>query len=143
MQTLAIAFMSAVTLGGLAWVFLYPLLSGERKAEKRRESFARPEPTRRLDRSQQRSRREQVEETLKEVEQRHKKAKNVQISTRITQAGLDITKQQFMVGSGALGLFAFLVTYLAHAGLIPALVFGLAAGLGLPRWVLSFLKKRR
>ncbi len=57
MQTLAIAFMSAVTLGGLAWVFLYPFLSGEKKAEKRRESFARSEPTRRVDRSQQRSRR--------------------------------------------------------------------------------------
>lgn len=143
MQTLAIAFMSAVTIGGLAWVFLYPLLSGEKKAEKRRESFARPEPTRRVDRSQQRSRREQVEETLKEVEQRHKKAKNVQIGTRIAQAGLDWSNQQFIIGSAVLGISCFALPYLFGVMLLPALAFGLAAGLGLPRWVLGFLKKRR
>ena len=34
MQTLALAFLAATAIGGLAWVFLYPLLSGERKAEK-------------------------------------------------------------------------------------------------------------
>ena len=37
MQALALAFLVAVTLGGLAWVFLYPLLSGEKKAEKKAE----------------------------------------------------------------------------------------------------------
>jgi tight adherence protein B len=43
MQTLALAFLTMVT-GGLAWVFIYPLLSGEKQAEKRRASFARAEP---------------------------------------------------------------------------------------------------
>ncbi len=143
MQTLAVAFMCAVTIGGLAWVFLYPLLSGEKKAEKRRESFARPEPTRRIDRSQQRSRREQVEETLKEVEQRHKKAKDVQIATRIAQAGLSLSTRQFFIGSAGLGIACFALPYLFGVALLPAVVFGLAAGLGLPRWILGFLKKRR
>ena len=36
-QTLALAFLAATAIGGLAWVFLYPLLSGERKAEARRQ----------------------------------------------------------------------------------------------------------
>lgn len=43
MQALAIAFLAFVTMGGLAWVFLYPQLTGEKKAELRRASFARTE----------------------------------------------------------------------------------------------------
>lgn len=144
MKTFAIAFMVAVTLGGFAWVFLYPILSGEKKAEKRRASFARPEAVARgVDRTQQRSRREQVEESLKEVEARHKKAQKQQLSTRITQAGLDWSKQQFIIGSTILGVTFFIVPFLIGVSLIPALAFGLSAGFGLPRWVLNFLKKRR
>ena len=40
-QTLALAFLAATAIGGVAWVFIYPLLSGERKAESRRASIAR------------------------------------------------------------------------------------------------------
>ena len=32
-QTLALAFLAATAIGGLAWVFIYPSLSGQRKAE--------------------------------------------------------------------------------------------------------------
>ena len=33
MQMLALAFLAATAVGGVAWVFLYPMLSGEKKAE--------------------------------------------------------------------------------------------------------------
>ncbi len=33
MQTLALAFLAAAAVGGVAWVFIYPLLSGEKQAE--------------------------------------------------------------------------------------------------------------
>ena len=49
MQALALAFLTTVTVGGLAWVFVYPLLSGENQAEKRRASFARTDPSLRVD----------------------------------------------------------------------------------------------
>ena len=42
-KQLAIDFLAAAAVGGVAWVFIYPLLSGERKAEKRRETIAKPE----------------------------------------------------------------------------------------------------
>ena len=35
MQTLALFVMVATAIGGVAWVFIYPLLSGERQAEQR------------------------------------------------------------------------------------------------------------
>ena len=52
MQLLALAFTAAVAIGGIAWVFLYPLLSGQRHAEQRRAAFAKSEPVaRRNDRT--------------------------------------------------------------------------------------------
>ena len=76
LQTLALAFLAATTVGGLAWVFVYPLLSGEKKAESRRASIARNEPAaaRQVEKTQ-RSRREQVEGSLKELEARRQKDK--------------------------------------------------------------------
>lgn len=143
MQTLALAFMAAVAIGGVAWVFLYPLLSGERKAEQRRASFARSEPVARRAERGQRSRRQQVEDSLKEVEERSKKAKRVALTTRIAQAGLSLTKQQFIILSTVLGVSLFLVGLVVGAGLLPSAAFGFAAGFGAPRWFLGYMKKRR
>ena len=75
MQALALAFLAATAIGGLAWVFLYPLLSGEKKAESRRASVAKPEPAARQVDKNQRSRREQVEGSLKDLEARRQKEK--------------------------------------------------------------------
>ena len=142
MQALALAFLSAVTVGGLAWVFIYPLLSGEKQAEKRRASFARAEPALRID-DRSRARRVQVEESMKELEQRLAQSKKLSIEARIAQAGLSWTKQQFTIGSAVLGSVVLFATFLGGVPLLPALGFALAAGFGLPRWVLGFLKKRR
>jgi len=143
MQALALAFMASIAVGGLAWVFLYPLLSGEKKAETRRASVARTEPVaRQVDRNQ-RSRREQVEGSLKEVEARLQKEKKISLGIRIAQAGLDWSDQKFLVISGILGGGSFLLTMMFGGGLLAAAGLGFAAGFGLPRWVLGFLKKRR
>ncbi len=142
-QQLALFFMVAVAIGGVAWVFIYPLLSGERTAERRRESVAKSEPaTKRVSRGAQKSRREQVEDSLKDLEIRNSKAKPP-LQLRISQAGLSLTKKQFMMASGGLGLVIFLIAFLVDAGILAALALGFAAACGLPLWALSFLKKRR
>jgi len=144
MQVLALAFLATAAIGGIAWVFLYPLLSGERKAEGRRASVAKAEPVAaRQTQKEQRSRREQVEGTLKEVEARRQKDSKVSLSTRLTQAGLDWTTQKFMIASGVLAAAAFAAAMMAGGGLLGAAGMAFAAGFGLPRWLLSFLKKRR
>ena len=143
MQALALAFLAATGIGGLAWVFLYPSLSGEKKAESRRASLARPEPAARSADKSQRSRREQVEGTLKELDARRLKAKKVALSTRLTQAGLNWSTQKFMILSGVLGVAAFALAIMAGGSLLGAAGLAFAAGFGLPRWGLSFLKKRR
>ncbi len=134
----------AIAIGGIAWVFLYPVLSGERLAERRMASVAQlRSPTARLARSGLRSRREQLEDTLKEIEQRHKKAKRVSLAVRISQAGLSWSKRQFMLIAATFGIVAFLLALPTGAGLLPALGIGFAAGCGCPLWLLTFLKKRR
>jgi len=143
LQALALAFMAAAAIGGLAWVFIYPILSGERQAEQRRAAFAKSEPVaRRAERAQLRSRREQVEETLREVESRSRKAK-VSLNTRLAMAGLSWSKRQFFIISGVLGGVVFFATLLGGGGLLAAAPLGFAAGFGLPRWLLGWLKKRR
>jgi tight adherence protein B len=142
-QALALAFLAAAAIGGIAWVFLYPLLSGERKAENRRASIAKPEPAaRRADKSQ-RSRREQVESSLKDLEARRQRESKVALGTRLTQAGLDWSEQKFWIVSGILAAVFFVLAIFAGGGLLGAAGLAFAAGLGLPRWSLSFLKKRR
>ena len=143
MQTLALFSMVATAIGGIAWVFIYPLLSGERHAEMRRASVTKSEPITRISRAQQKSRREQVEETLKELDVKARKPNNPPLATRITQAGLSWSKNQFLMISAGLGLFAFTILFMFVGILIPALIVGFAAAFGLPRWILHFLKKRR
>jgi tight adherence protein B len=144
LQTLALAFLAATTVGGLAWVFIYPLLSGEKKAESRRASIARNEPAAaRQTEKTQRSRREQVEGSLKELEARHQKNKKVSIGTRLMQAGLDWTPQKFWIISGVLGAVAFGLAIMGSGNMLAAIGLAFAAGFGLPRWGVGYLKKRR
>jgi len=143
LQSLALAFLAAAAVGGLAWVFLYPLLSGEKKAENRRASVAKAEPAaRQVDRNQ-RTRREQVEGSLKDLEARRQKETKVPVSVRLTQAGLTWSVQKFMIASGILGAAAFVMAMLGGGGVLAAAGLAFAAGFGLPRWGLSYLKTRR
>ena len=143
MQALALAFLAAAAIGGLAWVFIYPLLSGERKAENCRASIAKPEPGARQVDKNQRSRREQVEGSLKDLEARRQKEKSVPLSSRLTQAGLNWSPRKFMILSGILAVACFAMAMLLGGGLLGAVGLAFAAGFGVPRWALSFLKTRR
>lgn len=142
MQPLALAFLVAVAVGGLGWVFIYPLLSGERRIEQRRQSVAGTVPARTA-RISGKSRRDQVEETLKQIDARAKVNKRPSLAVRISQAGLTWSKQRFYLTAALLGVGAFLGFLFTGAGPIPALGVAFAAAFGLPFWILSFCKKRR
>ncbi len=143
MQVIAVFFLVSVAFGGVVYVFLYPLLSGERKAEQRLQSVAKTEPIVRAARGPQKSRRDTVEATLKELDERHKKNKRAPLSVRIAQAGLSWSKRQFAFISAGMGLVAFVLSSFFGTGLIIAAAIGFAGAFGAPRWLLSFLKKRR
>ena len=144
MNATLIFIMVAVAIGGVAWVFIFPLLSGERNAERRMANVARKEPAQqRSARSNQKSRREQVEGTLKQLEARKKASKRVPLSMRLRQAGLRSTPRRFVVICASLGFGVFVALMLTGIGLPAAIGIAFGAGGGLPFWALSFLKKRR
>ena len=146
LETLAMFFLVALAAGGLIWVFVYPILSGERQAEKRQESIVRSEPAARVaaaTRTGPKVRREQIEDTLKELEVRQKKQKNLPLQMRISQAGLSWSKRQYIMISVGIGLALFVVIFLVGGGVLAAAGAGFAGGFGVPRWLLAFLKKRR
>ncbi len=144
LQLLAIILLATFCAGAVAWVLIYPYLSGESEVEKRMQSVARTgAPAVKSASRVIKSRREQVESSLKEIENRTKQKKSPPLSTRIAQAGVSWTKQQFMIGSAIFGLVVAAIVLILDVGLFAALGAGFAAGAGLPRWVLSYLKRRR
>ena len=143
MQIIALFFLVTVAMGGIAWVFLYPTLSGEKAVEKRRETVVRTATTApaRTARNQQKSRREQVEGTLKELEQRN--SKSVPLQVKIQQAGLSWSKQRFYITGAMLAVGGAVAGLMLDAGPLGALALAFVGGIGLPLWLLRFLKKRR
>lgn len=144
MNAYAVFFLVTLAIGGVAWVFIYPYMSGEKKTERRMANVSRAAPmAARPTRQVSKSRREQIEGTLKELEERSRKAKRPPLSVRISQAGLDWSKRRFFVTMGIMAGVAFVLMTLSRIGLVPALAFAFAAGCGLPFWMLGFFKKRR
>lgn len=143
MQILAVFFLVTVAIGGVAYVFLYPSLSGERKAEQRMQSVTKSEPLARVSRGPQKSRRDLVESSLKDFDERHKKSKRVPISVRIMRAGLSWSKRKFIIISAFIGLVMAFLGILSGTGLLGSAGLGFAGAFGVPRWLLSFLRKRR
>lgn len=142
---MAIVFLVTVSVGGVAYVFIHPMLSGEKRVEQRMRDVSADSGVSRVTRKPDAvtSRRQQVEDTLKQIEQRQRKAKRPPLSVRLQQAGLDWSKQKFMLASAMLGIFVAAAGLFLGAEIYVWPILAIAAALALPRWVLSFLKKRR
>lgn len=145
---LVVIAMAMVCAGGIAWVFLYPLLSGERRAEKRvasvrstgdRATFLAGK----RDEQDTQRRRKQIQDTLKDLESRQKRRRSLSLKDRIEQAGLSWSVSGYIILCVVMAL-VFVGGGMA-GGLQPLVLLGLAitGGLGLPYWLLGFLKKRR
>ncbi|MDB5593697.1 MAG: Pilus assembly protein [Hyphomicrobiales bacterium] len=144
-NNLLFIFFAMLAAGALFYVFVYPFLSGEVTADKRKQALVqgpgkRVANARAVDANQ---RRKQITDSLKELEQSGKKKKKVSIEQRLLQAGLKTTKAKFFgmaaLGGVLLGFVLMLIT--ANPIFLPVGIF--VGALGMPFWVLSFLKKRR
>ena len=130
-------------IGGLAYSFIAP--SGE--TSKKRLAAAAGAPAASggraaADASQQK--RKNVQTLLKELEKQQKaKKQRPTLRRRIEQAGLEISVQTFWIISAVAAAIAVAACYLTHQTLISEAAAGFSVGLGLPRWVLGFLKNRR
>ncbi|HEY0300021.1 MAG TPA: type II secretion system F family protein, partial [Rhizomicrobium sp.] len=89
--------------------------------------------------------RKNVQAMLKEIENKsaQKKAK-VTLRQRLERAGLaNVSERTFWIASGVLGVVLALLCFVSGQGLLVVALAAFTGGLGLPRWVLNFLKARR
>ena len=135
----------AAAIGALAYLVAFTLLTGERRAEKRMETVSKSKANRaggtRQDALQ--DRRKQVQETLKHAEAKRAAKNKATLKTRLVRAGLSATPQQFHMACAIVGAIGFVGSLLGGLSFVSAGFVGFAAGVGLPRWVLRFLSKRR
>jgi tight adherence protein B len=147
---LAIVGLATLSAGSLAYVLLYGRIQNENAVERRLELVQgrpRADPARGRAVSDPGRRRKSVQDTLKEMEERQKaRAKHSRsppLKLRMEQAGLSWTRRTFLVISATCGLVVFAAVWLAGAPGYAAAAAAIAGLLGLPRWIVNFLRKRR
>lgn len=143
MMIVLAAVLAFVTIAGIGWVFVGGD-DGTTQAVKRSQvlASARTKTTQRSTTNTPENRRKQIMSQLQEAERRQRKSR-MSLGARINQAGLSIDQRVFWIGSGVVGFVGLALTYLISGNILLALGVAVALGIGLPRWVLSFLSKRR
>jgi tight adherence protein B len=129
----------AIGFGGLAFAFV----AGESRADKRRAAVTRSDAKALrvaavVDRT---ARKKQIADGLRDIEKKGRQ--RVSLATRIEQAGLSITRQQYLIGSVILGLFLGAGTYIESISPLLALLIAVIGTIGLPQLVLARLRIRR
>jgi tight adherence protein B len=147
---LAIAGLAMLSAGALAYTFLYGRIETENRLTERLELVQKrpapsdPERSRSIDPAR---RRKSVQDTLKEIEERQKakakQNKSPPLTLRLEQAGLSWSRRTYIIISLVFGVVFFLVPRLFGLPLYLSVVFMMVGFLGLPRWIVSFKRKRR
>ncbi len=146
---LAIALLTMLSVGGLAYAMLATRIRDEGQIESRlagvQAKSAALSPTNRV--SDAMRRRKSIQDTLKEIEDNQKaKAKrnnSPPLMLKLQQAGLDWSRRTFILISLGAALVFGLATFIAGLPLYAVAAAAIGAGLGLPRWIVGFMRKRR
>ncbi|MBL0372711.1 type II secretion system F family protein [Rhizobium sp. KVB221] len=149
---IAIAALVAIAAGGVSYGVLFSRIEADKKTQNRVDKIGAAETDRiKIKASRDRvaemtKRRKSVQDSLKELEKKQveaNKKKAATLKARISQAGLSFTEMQFYFACVALTVATAAFTFLA--GMPVFLVLGIAfvVGVGLPRFFVSFMFKRR
>jgi tight adherence protein B len=148
---LGIILLVAIASGAVCYGLLFTRMETEKKAASRVSRVGSAETDRSnvkaaRDRVQEMSkRRKSVQDNLKDLEKRQQEnhKRKLSLKSRLTQAGFTMTPAKFYMFSGGFGFFLMLIAFIAGAPTMLTLAAPVVAGLGLPRWILGFLIKRR
>ena len=143
---LAAMALAGLAAGGVVYVLVMPYLSGERKAEKRVANVAQGQT-----KAQRRGalpqplqmRKQQVQDTIKNIEAKQKAKKRVPLRTRLIRAGLTMKPRTYYLLSLATGVVGGFIVLVTGSSPLVSLLVAFACGFGLPRWILSRMIKRR
>lgn len=166
-MVLAIIGLAAVAAAAVAYGVLFTQIEAQQKTSNRYKRVKAAETdTVKVKAARDRmaeatKRRKSIQESLSELEKKqdeNKKAVAPNLKVKLLQAGLSMTESQFYMGSAGLGLATLVIGFVMTSSMpgTPALDFlpfssaelGVLAtafvmGLGLPRFLLSFMFKRR
>lgn len=141
------AILAFITIGGVGWV----LVGGDdssSQALKRAKTMggvraeAAASAKRAAAANTPEARRKQILLQLQEVDRRERKAR-MTMGAKLKQAGLSLSVRTFVIISVAAGLVGALLAFVLGANIIIVLGVGVAAGLGLPRWIIGMKAKAR
>ncbi len=137
---MALPVIIGLAAAGIAYAVIYPLLSGEAKAEKRQGAIIKASSARTAAQGKvadAMARKKQVADTLKEMEAREGKKNRFTLQQRLAQAGLQMTKQRFIVISAFIGPILGFVTFLFSQNPLAGLAAVVLGSVGLPLWTLA------
>jgi tight adherence protein B len=139
-----IAMFTVLALGGAVFAFA----GNDNRSAKRVSAIAKPQATGRNAKTSDNNaalKRKNVQALLKEIENKQaEKKQKLTLRRRLEQAGLANTSERtFWIASAVFSLLATGMCFLSGQGWLVLLFVAFASGLGMPRWVLGFLKRRR
>ena len=134
-----LVFVTALALG---YVFLMPLLMGERRAAQRLRTISASAAGSAI-RGVSVNRREQVAKTLGEIEAKAKGAAKVTLELKIARAGLAWSERTYWMMSAGLAVLVGLLVLVVSANPVAGLGGAFVGGLGVPAFLLRHLRKRR
>ena len=150
---LAFVVLAGFSAGAVAYAFLFNQISSEKQVGKRLETIKTAETDRSVvkasrDRvAEAAKRRKSVQDSLNELDAKQKTKDSVvkkpPLKVQIRQAGLKTTVERFYIYSAICGIALTMAAFVVGAPLIVLPGVLLAAGLGLPRWFVSFCRARR
>jgi tight adherence protein B len=141
--TILTAVLAFITIAGLGFVFVGGG-SGTAVSSKRTKAIA-ARSTNRIEvqkRADPEKRRKAIMKSLKDQEKQQRKA-TVSLASRLQQAGLSLTVKKFWIICLVLGLVIVPICFVMGLNIWVSLCLGFGLGLGLPRWIVGVLAKRR
>jgi tight adherence protein B len=151
--TLLFVGLAGASAGAVAYAFLFNRIDSEKNTGRRLGAIKAAETDRAVVKASRdriaevAKRRKTVQDSLKELEEKQKasdrRLKKPPLKVQLRQAGMRVTPERFYVYSAICGVFLTLMAYLLGLPLLILPGVLIAGALGLPRWFVSFRRKRR
>lgn len=150
---LAFIVLAGLSAGAIAYAFLFNKIAYDKKTDRRLQTVKRAETDRSVvkaatDRQAEAvKRRKSVLISLKEIDDKQRvrdvNVRKPPLRVQLKQAGLTLTPERFYIYSAVCALVSTLGAFVLGAPwfVLPGVL--LAMGFGMPRWVVSFKRKRR
>ena len=139
---LALGVIIAMSAAAVIYLIVYPMMSGDAKAEKRIQGVTENKSKRKVRNARDEevsNRRKQVADTLRDLEERQKAREKMTLRIRLERAGIDIAPRTYWIGSLVLGVALGITVFLSTPGMSPlvSLAAGFVGAFGLPRFLLG------